>query len=114
MQEFILGIIFGVFGVFFAVFAVLDKSKRLQLSKVPQQWPAELEDYLRKSLSKSEDDHSVGDLCMSPTVDISWMNLMLIRYFLSLRSSEAYKEYTLVRISNKMNSSLKNGLLVIS
>ena len=114
MKEFVYGVIFGVLMIVYAVFFILQKTRRVPiLSQVPEEWPKPLEDFIKRQLATEEVDNSVGNVFMSPTVDIAWLNLIFTRLFLSLRSSKSYKEMTLQRISKNMNLNIKKGLLVI-
>lgn len=114
MKEFVYGILFGIFLLVSGVFLLLKKTRVIPtLSIVSEKWPEELEEYIRKNTSRDDDDHGVGDIFMSPTMDIAWLNLIFTRLFLSLRSSSSYKETTLESISMKMNLNLKKGLLVL-
>lgn len=113
MKEFVYGIFFGIILLLSGVFILLKKTRVIPtLSIVSEEWPVELEEYIKKNTSRDDDDHCVGDIFMSPTMDIAWMNLIFTRLFLSLRASSSYKETTMESISMKMNLNLKKGLLV--
>ena len=114
MKEFILGVIFGVLFIVFGVFLVLFKTRIVpKVSKINEEWPSALQEFIKRNLTRDDADHLVQDLVMSPTLDISWLNLIFTRLFLSLRSSNSYKQLTMERISRNMNRNLKKGLLVI-
>jgi hypothetical protein len=113
MKEFVNGFVFGII-VIFVVAMILFASTRVvpQVTALKQDVPKELEEFLKRNTSRQDSDALVGELYMSPEMDIQWLDLVFTRLFLCLRSSASYKEMTLDRISKKMNLNLKKGLLV--
>ena len=134
---FLLGILFCFVLVYYGLNWILDPCKRITpltqgdrpsalkasapLSKDidTDSWPAPLLDYLVQSLLPDNSlDHKIlsnkskeleSFEWLSPTQDVSLLNVIATRFFLALRSSEAYKSKTCYKISSKMNSKLKNN-----
>lgn len=112
MKEFVNGVVFGILLIIVLVFYLIYKTRAVPVPNiVGQEWPKELEAFLKKQLSADINDLAVGDTKMSPTMDIAWVNLIFTRLFLSSRSSSLYKSM-IKSISYKMNANLKKGLLV--
>jgi hypothetical protein len=113
MKEFVNGFVFAIILIFVVVMILFTITRVVpEVTALRQDVPKELEEILKRNTSRQDSDILVGELYMSPTMDIQWLDLVLSRLFLCLRSSASYKEMSLDRISKKMNLNLKKGLLV--
>lgn len=64
--------------------------------------------------SNSKDTPSdSGTVYVSPTLDVSWANILLARFFLMLRESELYKQKTASKMNAKMNAKLQSNSFMV-
>jgi hypothetical protein len=116
MGSFLFGFLFGILVVSVAIIKlilfILDPNVKLLIHKDPehlsvQDIPPLLKDYFVSSLSPSPEDYRISEnLTVSPTHDIEWINVVVARYFCSLRNSSIYKQKTCQKLKYLLQSLL--------
>ncbi len=76
-------------------------------------WPVDITDKIKQWLQPLETDLNLDSDPTSPTADCEWLNLLLFRYFLSLRSSTLFRQNWAQEVSEKVNPKLAGNAFIV-